>query len=254
MAHGIHEGPLPLPGHRQAIEQIVEGAGDSLQFAGLGSQRQALAPKGFGFDLLNPVAELLQGPESGVQHRPQQGGAHQGGYPREHQHQQGVALLPADVEGHLLQDIEHPSCRLGAQGRGAREIALPAVVPGASHRDAPLPALHQGLERQQDRAAIQGAEQGPVTTAALDDPGVHPDEGELGGQGSLLVHQGQQLAGHLPVGLPAVEVREPSVGHHQHPITRQHRDHTGSQQPLPQGATGAGQQGNEQAQQCLPAG
>ena len=79
VAHGIHEGSLPLPGHRQAIEQIVEGAGDSLQFAGLGSQRQALAPKGFGFDLHHPVAELLQGPESGVQHRPQQGGAHQGG-------------------------------------------------------------------------------------------------------------------------------------------------------------------------------
>ena len=130
---------------------------------------------------------------------------------------------------------------------------MPPVVPGASHRDAPLPALHQGLEGQPDRAAIQGAEQGPGTTAALDDPGFHPAEGDLGGQGSLLLHQGQQPAGHLPVGLPAVEVREPSVGQEQHPITRQHRDHTGSQQPLPQGASGAGQQGNGQAQQSLAA-
>ena len=50
---------------------------------------------------------------------------------------------------------------------------------------------------------------------------------------------GHAMAGHLPLGLPAVEVREPSVGHDQHPITRQHRDHTGPQQPLPQGAMGS---------------
>ena len=249
MAHRIHEGPLPLPGHRQAIQQVVEGAGDPLQLAGLGGQGQALIAKGFGFDLLHAVAEVLQGPESGLQHRPQQGAAHQGGESGKHQQQQGVALLPADVEGHILKQMQGHSGLLGPHGHGAREIAVALIEPGARHHPAALLAPHQG-QRGQAMAAIHGAGQGLGASGGLD-PGVHADQGRMGGQGSLLLHPGQQLAGHLPVGFAAVELRQPAIGQQQHPIARQHRDQAARQQPLPQGAMGAGQQGYGQAQRVL---